>query len=138
MQASHPSAHMHHVHLFAQDIDHTVAWYTSMLGAEVAFDGEFGGVRNVFMHIGSGRINLYDQPTRPGAGGAYHHIGIQTDDLAGLHTRLLDAGVEFRSGIREFNSWRYIMCPAPDNVLLELFQIDVEKMPPALAAFFSP
>jgi hypothetical protein len=28
------------------------------------------------------------------------------------------------------------MCPAPDSVLLELFQIDVEDMPPAIARYF--
>ena len=29
------------------------------------------------------------------------------------------------------------MCAAPDSVLLELFQIDAEKMPPALARYFA-
>jgi hypothetical protein len=45
-------------------------------------------------------------------------------------------GVALRSGIREFGNWRYIMCPAPDEVLLELFQIDTESMPPELARYF--
>jgi catechol 2,3-dioxygenase-like lactoylglutathione lyase family enzyme len=113
-----PSAHMHHVHLFAKDIDETIAWYQRNLAAEVKFDGDFGGARNVFMQIGSGRINLYDQPPRgvdataggPAGGrrrtGAYHHVGIQTDNLAALRERLLNNGVQFRSEIREFGSWR--------------------------------
>ncbi|MGK0168967.1 MAG: catechol 2,3-dioxygenase-like lactoylglutathione lyase family enzyme [Gammaproteobacteria bacterium] len=133
-----PSADLHHVHIFASDIDASVAWYTDMLGARVAFDGDFGGARNVFMHVGSGRLNLYDQPPRGDTSGAYHHVGIQTDNLAALHESLLSRGVTFRSGVREFETWRYIMCPAPDNVLLELFQIDREKMPPALREFFTP
>lgn len=45
---------LHHVHIFASDIDATVRWYEEMLGGVVAFDGEFGGVRNVFMRIGGG------------------------------------------------------------------------------------
>ena len=129
---------MHHVHLFAADIDATIDWYVSNLGATVAFDGPFGGARNVFIHVGHGRINLYDQAPRDGGGGAYHHIGIQTDNLAALRTRLQNNGVQFRSEIREFGSWRYLMCPAPDNVLLELFQIDVESMPAELVRFFTP
>ena len=129
---------MHHVHLFAEDVDATVAWYQHNLGAEVMFDGDFGGARNVFMQLGTGRINLYDQRPRGDTQGPYHHIGIQTDDLVGLRERLLANGVEFRSDIREFGNWRYLMCPAPDRVLLGLFQIDVEEMPPALAKFFTP
>ena len=46
-------------------------------------------------------------------------------------------GVSFRTSVREFGSWRYVMCAAPDGVLLELFQIDTQKMPPALARYFA-
>ncbi|MEM7404423.1 MAG: VOC family protein [Pseudomonadota bacterium] len=133
-----PSAHMHHVHLFTENLDTTVRWYVDMLGGEVAFDGEFGGARNVFMHVGNGRINFYDQRPRGESGGTYHHVGIQTHNLRALRDRLAARGVQFRSDIREFGNWRYIMCPAPDNVLLELFQIDVEQMPAGLARFFTP
>ena len=127
---------LHHVHIFASDIDRTVAFYRNNFSGEVAYDGEFGGARNVFMQIGTGRLNIYAQPPRGDVSGAYHHIGMQTDDLDTLHTRLSRNGITFRSPIREFGSWRYLMCPAPDNVLLELFQIDLERMPPELARFF--
>ncbi len=130
------NTHLHHVHIFTSDIDATVAWYRDMLGGEVFYDGEFGGARNVFMKIGHGRLNIYDQPPRGDGRNAVHHIGIRTDDLAALHSRLEANGVAFRSGIREFGSWRYIMCPAPDNVLLELFEADRAQMPDRLAAFF--
>ncbi len=132
------SANLHHVHLFANDIDATVDWYVKNLNAEVAFDGDFGGARNVFLHVGYGRLNLYAQPPRGETSGAYHHVGIQTDNLSELRDRLTSNGVEFRSDIREFGNWRYLMCPAPDNVLLELFQIDLADMPPKLVTFFSP
>ncbi len=132
-----PAAHVHHVHLFAADIDATVAWWCEKLGGVVAFDGAFGGARNVFMEVGRGRLHFYDQPLRGASGGAWHHIGIQTDDLSALYSKLTALGVPFRSGIREFGSWRYIMCEAPDGVLLELFQIDTDAMPPALARYFA-
>lgn len=121
--------HLHHIHLFASDIDASVAWWREMLGAEVAFDGAFGGVRNVFLRLGTGRLHLYDQPPRAGRGGAVHHIGIRAQDLAGVIARMTAKGAVFRSDIREFGWWRYSMCAAPDGVLLELFEIDPAHAP---------
>jgi catechol 2,3-dioxygenase-like lactoylglutathione lyase family enzyme len=131
------SEHVHHVHLFCSDIDGTIAWWCEMMGAEVAFDGDFGGARNVFMRVGSGRLHLYDQPPRGDTGGAVHHLGIRTDDLESLEARLREKGVAFRSGIRDFGAWKYIMCPAPDGVLLELFQADPDKLSGDAARYFS-
>ena len=128
--------HFHHVHLFSHDLDGTVAWYRRAFDAEVYYDGDFGGSRNVFMKIGTGRIHFYSQPPPDNGKGAIHHIGIRTNDLAGLGDRLLQMGVRFRSGIHEFGTWRYLMCPAPDQVLIELFEIDAASMPPGLARYF--
>lgn len=129
--------HLHHVHLFSSDLEQTVAWWRDMLGGEVAFDDTFGGARNVFMRVGSGRVHFYDQPTRDEGHGAVHHIGIRTDDLESLERRLRQADVPFRSGIRNFGAWKYIMCPAPDNVLLELFEADPEMLEGDAAQYFS-
>lgn len=130
------TVHFHHAHLFSADLDAAVRWYREALGAEVCFDGDFGGARNVFMRIGSGRLHLYAQPPRDRGRGAVHHLGFIVDDLHALHARLGGMGVAFRSGVREFGSWRYLMCPAPDDVLLELFEIDVDAMPAELARYF--
>ena len=46
-------------------------------------------------------------------------------------------GAVFRSDVREFDNWRYIMCAAPDNLLLELFEVDADLMPPELAAYLA-
>jgi catechol 2,3-dioxygenase-like lactoylglutathione lyase family enzyme len=129
--------HLHHVHLFSRDLNAAIDWYVRALGAEVYYDGDFGGARNVFMKVGTGRLHFYSQPPRDDGKGSIHHVGIRTSDLAGLHRRLLAMGTPFKSGIREFGTWRYIMCPAPDNVLLELFEIDVDSMPPELARYFA-
>ena len=129
--------HLHHTHLFCSDIDATITWWCDMLGAEVAYDGEFGGARNVFMRIGSGRLHLYDQPPRDDGHGAVHHIGIRTDDLEGLEARLRAKGVAFRSDIRDFDAWKYIMCPAPDGVLLELFQADSDRLGGGAGQYFA-
>src|SRR5216683_3146595 len=54
--------HLHHVHLFSQYLDATVAWYRRAFDADVYYDGDFGGSRNVFMKIGSVRILILGQP----------------------------------------------------------------------------
>ena len=55
---------LHHVHIFARDIEATIAWWRDMLGGELVYDGVLAGSRNVFMRIGSGGLHLYDQPPR--------------------------------------------------------------------------
>jgi catechol 2,3-dioxygenase-like lactoylglutathione lyase family enzyme len=128
---------IHHTHIFASDIDTTIRWWKTMLGAEVAYDGKMAGARNVFLRLGRGRLHLYDQPPRSAnTRGAMHHIGIRTDDLPGLTEHMRSKGALFRSEIRDFGNWRYIMTAAPDNVLLELFQIDLNTIEPALADYF--
>lgn len=128
--------HIHHVHLFARDLAATVAWYGEVLGGIVRYDGEFAGVRNVFMTVGSGRLHFYDQPPRGEGRNAIHHVGIRTDDLAGVIARLRRRGGPPPGPVRDFGAWRYLMCEGPDGVLLELFEVDGAKLPPALAAYF--
>lgn len=129
------TANLHHAHIFASDIDATIAWWRDMLGAEVAFDGEFGGSRNVFVRVGYGRLHIYDRAPRDTGRGAVHHVGIQTDDLPGLVAHMTARGMAFRGEIREFGAWRYIMCAAPDDVLLELYACDEDLQPAELAKF---
>jgi hypothetical protein len=56
-------------------------------------------------------------------------LGIQTDDLEGLVAHMKARGFFFRKPISDFGFWKYVMVRAPDNVLLELFQIVKEKLP---------
>ena len=130
------SEHLHHVHLFCSDIEATSAWYRDNLGAAVCFDGDFGGARNMFLRIGRGRLHLYDQPPRGMPGGAVHHVGIRTDDLVALAARLRANGAQVSAHLRDFGAWKYLMCMAPDNVLLELFQVNSAALPPGVGDFF--
>ena len=68
---------LHHVHIFASDVSTTLHWWQENLDAIVSYDGDFGGARNVFMKVGKGRINVYDQPPRGDTNGAFHHVGIR-------------------------------------------------------------
>ena len=124
--------HLHHTHLFASDLDASLKFYKEMFGGEIVGDFEMAGARNVFLLIGQGRLHFYEQPPRDEGRGAIHHIGIQTDDLEALVAHMKARGIEFRKDIADLGFWKYVMAPAPDNVLLELFQVMKENYPQSL------
>lgn len=128
--------HIHHVHIFASDIDKSKRFYKECLGAEVVLDAELAGARNVFMRIGNGRLHVYDQaPKNPGRG-SIHHFGVLTDDIEGVVRRMRAKGVAFNKGITDLGAWKYVMVPAPDQILIELFEVDKAQMPPQLSDYF--
>ncbi len=128
--------HVHHVHIFASDIDKSIKFYEEFFGSRVILDSELAGARNVFMRIGNGRLHLYDQPPKNPGKGSIHHFGIQTDDIEGVVNKLRSRGVLLKKGISDLGFWKYIMVPAPDEILIELFQIDKTKLPPEYLNYF--
>lgn len=128
--------HVHHVHLFASDIDRSLAFYRDAFGGRVILDEEMAGARNVFMRIGTGRIHFYDQAPAFSGRGTIHHFGIQTDDLKGVVEKLKGMDVPFSKGVTDLGVWKYIMVPAPDNVLIELFQVNRNAMPEKYRDYF--
>lgn len=119
---------IHHVHLFASDLDASITFYERWFGGEVLADEEYAGARNVMMRVGDGRFNFYDQPPRGRGRNAVHHIGIQTDDLPQLVAKMAAGGIEFRKPITGTPGVGYVMAEGPDGVLLELFQADGDKL----------
>ncbi len=128
--------HLHHVHLFTEDIEKTLQWWINSLRAKVEFDGLMGNSRNVFLRIGEGRLHLYDQRPNHYESNAIHHIGIRVRNLEKLYTDLKSSGINLPNPIRRFENWSYVMCMAPDKVLLELFQVDEQKMEDPLNRYF--
>jgi catechol 2,3-dioxygenase-like lactoylglutathione lyase family enzyme len=127
---------LHHVHIFASDLQKSIAFYRDNFGGEIVLDTELAGARNVFMKIGTGRIHFYQQLPKSTERGAVHHIGIQTDEIEQAVEKLKLNGVEINNEIKEFGLWKYIMVPAPDNVLIELFQVDFNMLPRELQSYF--
>ncbi len=128
--------HVHHVHIFASDIEKSIKFYQEFFGGKVILDSELAGARNVFMKIGHGRLHFYDQPPKNPGRGSIHHFGIQTDDIEEAVDKLRSAGVALRKGITDLGFWKYVMVPAPDNILIELFQVDKGKLPPIFDEYF--
>ncbi len=128
--------HIHHVHIFASDIDGSVDFYKDFFGGNIILDTELAGARNVFMKIGNGRLHFYDQsPKNPGRG-SIHHFGIQTDDVDEVVNKMRSKGISFKKDIVDFGFWKYIMVPAPDDILIELFQINRDKIPQEFLDYF--
>ena len=111
-----------HVHIFASSIDDSIAFLQTMFGADVIWDEDAAGARNVRLAIGNAFIHLYDQPPKVPRGGAVHHIGIETDDLEALVSRMKANGFTFRKPIRDEPKFRYVMVSGPDDLLIELFE----------------
>ena len=120
--------HLHHSHLFASDIEATIAFYETWFDAKVVWDGGVRGARNVFMKIGVGAMHLYDQPPRDIGKNAIHHLGMQVVGLTELYERMRAAGLNIPNPIRNLGGGGgYFMLEAPDNVLLEVFEPGLSK-----------
>ncbi len=112
-----------HVHIFASNMAETIRFYTMMFDAKVVYDSQLVGQRNVSLDLGGLAIHIYDQPPRSRDRGLVHHLGLLTDDLPGLMAHMQARGVTFRKAITEDTAFRYVMCEAPDGVLLELYEV---------------
>ncbi len=128
--------HIHHVHIFASDIETSIKFHKDFFGGKVILDMEFAGARNVFMKIGNGRLHFYDQPPKNPGRGSIHHFGIQTDDIEKVVSRMKANGIEFKKDITDLGFWKYIMVPAPDDILIELFEVDKTRIPPEHLEYF--
>jgi catechol 2,3-dioxygenase-like lactoylglutathione lyase family enzyme len=124
---------LHHTHLFASDVDRSIAFWRDHFGAVVLVDTVFAGARNVFMRVGEGRLHLYDQAPKHVGAGTVHHLGIETDELDALVARLKVAGVSV-TDVRRHAEADYAMAQGPDGILLELFQPHAEHVSASLAA----
>ena len=128
--------HIHHVHIFAADLYKSVKFYEENFDGKVVLDMELAGARNVFMKVGKGRIHFYDQPPKFSGRGTIHHFGIQTDDIEAVVEKMKAKGVVFKKGTTDAGFWKYIMVPAPDDILIELFQVDKKRIPSEYSDYF--
>jgi catechol 2,3-dioxygenase-like lactoylglutathione lyase family enzyme len=111
-----------HVHIFASDVSATVDFFCKMFGATLVWDEEAAGARNIRLALGSAFLQIYEQAPKAPRGGAVHHLGIETDDLEALVSRMKTHGFQFRNSIRDEPKFRYVMISGPDDLLIELFE----------------
>jgi len=128
--------HIHHVHIYASDISQSITFYEKNFGGKVIFDADVAGARNVFMKIGNGRLHFYDQAPKHMVRGNIHHFGIQTSNIEEVVERLKTNDVDFKKDLTDLGFWKYIMVPAPDDILIELFEVDKEQIPSQYLDYF--
>jgi catechol 2,3-dioxygenase-like lactoylglutathione lyase family enzyme len=116
-----------HAHIFASDATATVQFLQSMFNAHLVWDEPVAGARVIRLRIGQAFVNVYDQAPSRARGGAVHHLGIETDDLAGLVGHMKSRGFMFRNPIRHEETFDYVMVAGPDDLLIELFQCHEPK-----------
>jgi catechol 2,3-dioxygenase-like lactoylglutathione lyase family enzyme len=115
-------ASLDHAHIFASDPATTVEFFQTMFGASVVWDQVVAGARVIRLQIGRAFIEVYDQAPKAPRGGAFHHLGIETDNLADLVREMTSRGFVFRNPIREDKTFKYVMIAGPDELLIELFE----------------
>jgi len=115
--------HLQHVHLFASNVDATIDFYRKWFDAEVIWDGDVAGARNVFIKVGIGALHLYDQLPRGEGKNAVHHLGMQVVGIGELYERMKAAGLHIPNPIRSLGGGGgYFMLGAPDGVVIEIFE----------------
>ena len=84
--------------------------------AEMIWDNDVAGARNVFMKIGIGAMHLYDQPPRDLGRNAVHHLGMKVVGLAELYERMKAGGLHIPNPIRDLGGGGgYFMLGGPDG-----------------------
>ena len=128
-----PAARLHHPHLMASDVDATIDFWRACFGAAVVADETVAGSRNVFLDVGGGRLNLYDQA--PNHRGPVNHLGVHVADLDETLERLRAAGWAPREPKTD-GPLTYAMVEGPDGLLLEVFHFEQAGTADHLRSYF--
>ena len=119
-----------HIHLIAEDIERTVAWYCRVFGAKVTFRGEFRGSPVRYLDMAGMNFIVFGRlegesiaPPPAGVSPRYgvDHFGFAVDDLTRTVEDLKAAGVRILEGplvVRPGLRIAYI--EAPDRIRIEL------------------
>ena len=119
-----------HVAVTVTDLDKSVPWYTTLLGAEPVLDQDTGPFRHVVWALGGGQnlFGLHQFPDR--ADGDFNerrlgldHVGFACGSRADLETwakRLDELGIK-HGGVVDADYGSGLSFRDPDNIALEFF-----------------
>ena len=123
-----PDADTVNVRYMVDDVDESIAFYTTYLGFEVltkaspAFaDVQRGNLRLLLAGPTSSAGRPMPDGARPGPGG-WNRIHFVVDDLAAEVGRLREAGATFRNDIVEGPGGKQVLLQDPSGNVVELFQ----------------
>jgi catechol 2,3-dioxygenase-like lactoylglutathione lyase family enzyme len=111
----------HHIALRTPDFPRAKAFYTEVLGLNVA--AEMAGRECVFIDIGGTTIELTGAKNQvPGAEGAFAHLALQVDDVDATYEELKAKGVSFFVEPKDAGDIRLAFFRDPDGNAIELFK----------------
>jgi len=91
-----------HAGIATRSADGTVFLFEDLLGAEVAHEEWFGGMRLVFLHLGNGYLEVIEPTDDDGTianyldreGPGIHHLAFATEDIEAALARADERGIE--------------------------------------------
>ncbi|MCA9670506.1 MAG: VOC family protein [Myxococcales bacterium] len=133
-----------HVHIYARDVEHTIAFYQRCFGAEpvgtlAAGDGRvhrFVILGGQYIAISPFPATMQPRDAPPVGDGAVQsgfgiaHVGLNVDDIDAAVAHLRRNGVDVHGDVAGAGALRYVYASAPDGVIVELTQY---VLPPKLA-----
>jgi catechol 2,3-dioxygenase-like lactoylglutathione lyase family enzyme len=124
-----PVLGLHHAGLYVASLEHSIAFYQTIFGLELAEHITFGGEEIAFLHVGGSRLELIHSPDRPTHGqkepGVLDHVAFEVDGLDTLRGHLAANGVTLLDpepiAVPALNA-RILFCLGPDAERIELFE----------------
>lgn len=120
----------HHIHLLCSDLEHTIDFFTQILGAKLAARPKFGGADGASLDLAGTTINLRvaGENETVNADAAmpiygYHHLCVQVEDVDAAYQELTDKNVEFVVTPRNTpDNLRVAFIKGPDGIVIEVLQ----------------
>ena len=117
-----------HIHLICPKIEDTKNWYCDVLGAKVAFEGEFKGNKVYYLNLCGFNLILIEKlpgekplPANIKTNEGLDHFGLAVDDMAAAAAELKEKGVRFTlEPMQVRRGLRIAYIEGPDKVRIEL------------------
>lgn len=119
----------HHIHLLCSDLQHSIDFFTRILGATLVARKKFGKADGATLDLNETTINLRvaaenetvnADTSHPAYG--YHHMGLTVKDTDAAYQELTEKGFEFITPPVDAGGNRIAFFKGPDNIVIELLQ----------------
>ena len=121
--------HFHHIHLLCSDLENSIGFFRSCIGATLLEYKKFGGAEGATMDLNGTAINLRiakgDEKIVNGPSISifgYHHICVSVDNVDVAYAELTNKGVEFISAPVDTIDNRIAFFKGPDDIVIEVLQ----------------
>jgi catechol 2,3-dioxygenase-like lactoylglutathione lyase family enzyme len=110
---------VHHVSINVSDVQHSIAFYTEVLGGTVRDDRPDLGIGGAWVNLGAAQVHLIESPVPPNMG---QHFAILVHNLDDTILELRSKGIEIDDA-RVVGPDRQTFIADPDGNMVELHQL---------------